>query len=875
MLRALIESPVLAQIEEIHELSGREALGELFEYHVVVPLVHPAALRGREAELLRSPLSILFEDEGEIVARVHGIAREVKIRVAPNRKTGSVELWLVPRMWTLTQTKQSRIFLERSIPEILVEKLAAAGFEEHADFVVALRDRYPTREIVVQYQETDLAFVARLCEHAGITLFFRHESGRDRVFFTDSGDAYEPASVPGGAVRYEPEDDRRAAFEVVQTLRRVPERVLVHDYNYRSPRVALTAAHPTAREVATGSIVEYGDHAKSPDDITRLARIRAEEVSAGQRTVTAKTRQLTLRAGSLFTLEDASGTEQRLLVTRVLVRSHHEGAGGSPEAKAWHNEVTAIPHDMPFRPPRVTPRPRATGLVHAVIDGAIRGPYAEIDERGRYHVRFNYDLDDRPGLRATHPVRMMQPHAGPRYGMHFPLRAGTEVLVGFVEGDPDRPVIVGSVPNPITPSPVEQPNLTHNVLRTGSGNEIVLDDVVSQERIRIHTPLHSTTLQMGHADEPEMGALVSTRASVTVAAGESINEHAPRTTSVAWSAASVIGDTWVTVAGVPSLARAAETGMQDLPNLARERAAIEEDLAKIAARPGRGSKPGGPGATASSEPTGDDARLWSDLDRSLSDAAQRACLSGVRAVAEAADTSIHESLGRRMGDPAGEPASPAAILASPETAALIGRRRTLVFGEEVVSISSASSVALAGRSSVEVKSPGTVEVAGALEALVTSAGTVDVAAGLVRIVGGYYPEKEAPDLDDGTSLGMMARRDLRLTSVDDCVVACAHKNVVATAHTGEMRLRAKKQVAIQGGSVNVSGGYVGVSSGGDIHVKAGGNIGAKAGGDASIEAGGTVTIKGGVVEIEGGTITLKGPVTVLGDLTVSGSINGG
>ena len=873
MHRALIECPALGPVEEIHELTGREALGELFEYCLSVPLAHPAALRGREAELLESPISLLFEDEGEIVSRVHGIAREVKIRVSPNLKTGSVELWLVPRVWVLTQSVQSRIFLDRSIPEILAETLAAAGFEEHSDFVLALQDRYPTREIVVQYRESDLDFLARLCEHVGITLFFRHDSGKDRLFFTDSGDVHEAASVPGGAVRYEPEDDRRAAFEVVETLRRVPGRVLVHDYNYRSPRVALTAALAVGREAARGAVVEYGDHAKSPDEITRLACVRAEEHAAGQRTVTARTRQLALRAGSRFTLEDASGAEQRLLVTRVEVRSHHEGPT-SGEAKAWHNQITAIPEHTPFRPPRRTPRPRVEGLIHAVIDGAIRGPYAEIDDRGRYRVRFNYDVSGRPEMHATHPVRMMQPHAGPRYGMHFPLRAGTEVLIGFVEGDPDRPVIVGAVPNPITPSPVEQANLTHNVLRTGSGNEIVLDDVVEQERIRIHTPRESTTLQMGHADEPEQGALLTTRASVTVAAGQSINQHSPSATTVAWTSASLIGDTSVTVAGIPSLEDVAEKGLHELGNLHARRERIERDLARIAAPPGRreaSPEPEPPPAGAAT----DQGRLWSELDASLSEAARHACLSAVRAAAEAADITVHDSRGRRTGEPAGQPGAPAAITASPETAALIARREALVFGEKVVSVSSTGSVQLAGSSCVEVKSPGTVEIAGALETLVTSAGTVDAAAGLVRIVGGYYPEKEAPELDDGTSVGVMARRDLRLTSVDDCIVACAQKNVVATAHTGEMRLRAEKQVAIRGGSVQVTGGSIALS-GGDVTVRASGDIGAKADGNASLEAGGHVTIKGGgTVMIEGGSIVLKGPVTVLGNLHVEGNITGG
>jgi len=876
MQRALIESPVLGSPREIHWLHGQEALGELFEYHVIIPLEHPTALRGREAELLQHPFTLLFEDGGEIVARVHGITREVKIRVSPNQKTGAAELWIVPRIWTLTQSRQNQIFLDRTLPEIIAEKLTAAGFEEATDFVLALQDRYPAREFVVQYRESDLDFITRLCEHAGVTLFFDHDTGRDRIVFTDGGDAYEAAKIPGGTIRYEPEDDRHAAFEVVETFRRVSERVLVHDYNYRSPQVGLEATARTERPVSQGVLVEYGDHAKTPEEMARVARIRAEEIASRQRAIEAKTRHLVLRAGSLFMLEDAAGTEQRLLVTRLDVRSHHEGnsaLSAVSEEKAWQNHVTAIPANIPFRPARRTPKPRVDGLVHAVIDGAIRGPYAEIDEQGRYRVQFNHDLSGRPGLRATHSIRMMQPHAGPRYGMHFPLRVGTEVLIGFVEGDPDRPVIVGTVPNPVTPSPVEQANRTHNVLRTGSGNEMVLDDVVGQERIRIHTPNQNTTIQLGYIDEPELGALLVTDANITEAAGASINESTVRKVEISQTSSTITGDISVHVAGVPAIKRAVEGGMQCFPAVSAQQDAILADLERIGRDPGAfvGSYTAPPPGEAPSDMYG----IWSDLGESLADAAREACMAAVRSIAETSDTNLQESIGRRQGEPLGQPDAPALVHASSETAALVGRSRTLVYGERTATVSSFGTVSLVGGKTAELKSPGTVEVAGANETLVTSAGTLDLASRLFRVVAGYYPEKEAPDLDDGTSIGVMARRDIRLTSIEHCIHLCAHKDLNAAAHSGSMRMKAQKQVSIQGGSVSVSGGWVSINSGGDVIVKAGANLKAAAGADVSIEAGGTATIKGATVIIEGGTITLNGPVTVNGDLTVTGALNGG
>jgi type VI secretion system secreted protein VgrG len=873
MYRALIQSPVLGGPQEIAELHGAEALGELFEYHVTVPLPDPGAVRGREAALLEGPFTVTFQHDGEIVSELHAIASEARVRVTPNARTGSLELTLVPRLWKATQNRATQIFLDRSVPDILVEKLSALGLELGTDFVLALRERYPLREFVVQYQESDHAFVARLCEHVGVTLFFRHDTGRDVAVFADATEVYEPMEASGGVIHHVQDEGKRDAYEVVETFRRAPDRVLVHDYNYRAPQVELLSQRATEVAVGKGGLVEYGVHAKTPDEALALSRVRAEEAAWPQHLVQGRTRELGLRAGATFTLVDGSGAESRLLVTRLVTRSHHPGTSGG-EALGWHNDFTAIAATVRFRPPRATPRPRVDGLLHAVIDGATRGPYAEIDEQGRYRVRFRYDLGGRPDMKATHAIRMLQPHAGARYGMHFPLRAGTEVLVGFVEGDPDRPLIVGAVPNPVTPSPVELTNAPQNVLRTGGGNEMVIDDTVDQERIRVHTPKEDTTLQLGEDEEPEVGALLVTDANITSASGLTINESTRQRTTMAATSAAILADTAVVVAGSPALARAAEGDMQDLATVSAEHAAILADLARLARPAGARADVDVEEAARGDDPADADA-LWSDLGGSLADAARTTAIAAVRVAAEAADTSLQDSVGRRQGEPLGQPDAPAVVQLSPETAALIGRNQTVVYGERAAVLVAHDTASVVGGATAELKSPGTVEIAGGAETLLTSAGTLDLASSLLRVVAGYYPEKEAPELDEGTSIGVLGRRDLRFTSIEDCILICAHKSLVASAHTGDMRLRAQKLVSIQGGSVSVSGGTVTVTSGGDVIIKACGDLLATAGADATIEAGGTATLKGATVVIEGGSITLNGPVTVNGDLTVNGSLSGG
>src|SRR5690606_3629366 len=132
--------------------------------------------------------------------------------------------------------------------------------------------------------------------------------------------------------------------------------------------------------------------------------------------------------------------------------------------------------------------------------------YAELDAEGRYRVRFLFDTAERGEGQASKPVRMAQPHSGAGYGMHFPLRPGVEVALTCVDGDPDRPMISGTVPNPSTASPVAGGNNARNIIRTGGGNEINIADEDGAHRIKMTTPHADTIFQLGAPNEPSTGA---------------------------------------------------------------------------------------------------------------------------------------------------------------------------------------------------------------------------------------------------------------------------------------------------------------------------------------------------------------------------------
>jgi type VI secretion system secreted protein VgrG len=182
-------------------------------------------------------------------------------------------------------------------------------------------------------------------------------------------------------------------------------------------------------------------------------------------------------------------------------------AGETPE---YRNEFRAIKADVVFRPERRTPKPRIVGSINARIDAAGAGDYAEIDDQGRYKVQLPFDISGRKDAKASRYLRMAQPYAGADMGMHFPLHKGTEVILTHVDGDPDRPIIAAAVPNAETTGPVTGGNQTQCAIKTGGGNQIVIEDSDGNQRIKMSTPHGGTVLQLGSPNLPGAGFALQT-----------------------------------------------------------------------------------------------------------------------------------------------------------------------------------------------------------------------------------------------------------------------------------------------------------------------------------------------------------------------------
>lgn len=833
---------------DVRDLDGTEALNELFAYRVAITLRDETAVEERAEQLLEQSVTLRFMNGESEARRVNGIVSELTAKRHLESGLSHLELTVVPRAWQLGQRFGAELFLNKSVPEVLADKLRGIGLAENEDFVFALHGQYPVRELIAQYEETDLAFFQRWCEHEGIVVFYDHRGERDVMVLTDVRNSFSPIAQPVIMHRSRRED--ASAYDVQTTLRRLPAEALVHDYNYRVPRLPLDRTEAVARPVSRGTWVEFGAHTKTPEETKRIAAVRAELEAAKHRVVTGRTTELSMRAGGTFVLRDDASHDRGLLVTRLHCRAH----AAEDQTKNWDNAFEAIDDGVMFRPERVTPRPRVSGLLNATVDGKIKGHYAELDDMGRYHVRLSLDRSNRTDLTASHPVRMMQPHSGSYYGMHFPLRPGAEVLIGFVDGNPDRPVIVGAAPNPETWSPVSRPNQTQNVLRTGSNNEMVIEDEHGTERIRIHTPKHRTTVQLGAIEEPEEGALTTTEASISAASRISNNVATRRRTLMAETSSTLLGDSAFVLAGLRDLVRAAQTGLEQPGALGLD--ALGADLSRFAMSP-RQRREGEHEVSEEerSAAQGGAGGLWSGIGSALHDSARGAALSAVRTLAEATDQVTQASIGRSQGEPVGAPATPAFVAGGEQTAALFSRDSTLVYGDRLAALSSFDTATLSGGEHAAVTSPKSAEIAGGERTFVTSAGELDMQANTIRMTGGYYPNDVSLPLDEGTSFGVMSRRDLRILSVEDCILVCAKKNLVQSAHDGDVRVTAGQLITLEGAEIKGKAQKIQMQSG-----------------SHSISSGG-VTITASKVTIKAADIKLEGDVHITRSLTVDGEID--
>jgi len=430
---------------------------------------------------------------------------------------------VVPKVWLLTRRAQCRIFQQKSVPDILKEVLN--GFD--CDF--RLRGQYEHREYCVQYRETDFNFASRLMEEEGIHFFFKHSKSGHKMIIADTSLAH--FDVPGlTKAKYDvveggsPQGDHIFEWRKSQELR--ASKYSLWDHSFQQPTKNLEAKENILESVRAGSVSHQlkvqsidpleiydfpGGYALrfdgiSPDggeqpgrlqkileDNKRTVKLRMEAEALQSLTIQGTSGCRNLVAGHKFTLQrhfDADGDY-------ILVSVTHEASMGSPYRTGenggdlkYSNNFTCIPFQLPYRPQRRTPKPVVQGVQNAVVTGP---PGEEIftDKYGRVKVQFYWDRQGKKDANSSCWLRVSTYWAGTKWGAMQVPRIGQEVIIAFVEGNPDEPVIVGSVFNPETMPPYGPgkgviSGLKSNTHKGKGYNEMSMDDTAGKEKITIH-----------------------------------------------------------------------------------------------------------------------------------------------------------------------------------------------------------------------------------------------------------------------------------------------------------------------------------------------------------------------------------------------------
>ncbi len=503
-----LSSAALPDGHRVVGFHGTEALSSLYKLTIDVLVARDADLDMDKVVGERLTLTIDRADDRPPL-RWHGVIASFELEHELDG-AGVYTLVLVPALWQLTLAHHSRIFVEETTPKILAAVFKDGGLDT-GDFELRLSGTYKPLEHVCQYEETDFAFASRWMEREGLYYFFEQGDDREKLIVTDNL-AFHQELLPG-ALRYVPQAlGAVGAFtrgEAVQywkvTQSQSSAAVKLKDYDYHRPDLDVSGAASIAPR-GKGEVRLYGENFTAPDEGKRLATARAQMMAASRRVFDAAGTTLYLRPGYLFALDEhpRPAFNARYLLTAVTHSANQAAHSlglqdllGYDSDQFYTCTFTAIPASVQFRADRVTPRPRVESTVSAVVDGPADSEYAQIDKHGRYKVKVKFDEGDLADGRASTFVRMLQPHGGSSEGFHFPLRKGAEVLLVFLGGDPDRPVIAGVAPNAQKPSVVTAENHTKNVIHTGGHNHLEMEDGGGRQHVKISTPTEDTHIHMG------------------------------------------------------------------------------------------------------------------------------------------------------------------------------------------------------------------------------------------------------------------------------------------------------------------------------------------------------------------------------------------
>ena len=460
-------------------LAGDEAVGELFLFHLEL---ESSRVDIDFAAVVGKPATAALTLAGGALRHVSGVVtRFTQTGGTPGGATYRAELR--PWLWWLTLEVDARIFQQQSAPDIICGLFREFGFSA---FRNALTGTHAAREFCVQYNESAFDFISRLMEEEGIFYYFEHGADSHTLVLVD--DAQDSAAIPGqAAVRYQQtgisRDDFDLVFRCEAERSAVPGKFAAGDYNFETPAAALGAS--AEGRTAGRRVYEYpGGYAVKADG-DALAKLRMQALETGREAIRGDSSCRAFTPGYQFTL--AGHPRADLNVAYVLRRVAHAASH-----EAYSNSFEAFPLSLPFRSPRRTVKARIAGSQTATVVGK-SGEEIWTDQYGRVKVQFHWDQRGKNDENSSCWIRVAQSWAGQGWGAFFLPRVGQEVIVSFLDGDPERPLVTGAVYNATQTVPDALPaNQTRSLIRSnstkggGGANELRFEDKKDSEELYLH-----------------------------------------------------------------------------------------------------------------------------------------------------------------------------------------------------------------------------------------------------------------------------------------------------------------------------------------------------------------------------------------------------
>ena len=498
-----LTTPLGRDVLLLAELRGHESVSRLFRFHLdlfteTVPIDF--------TKIIGQSVTISVKQSDNTPRYFNGIVSHFAQSGADKTFT-HYQMQVVPWTWKLTRHADCRIFHNKNVKEIIEQVFKDAGL---TDYKFSLNGTYSPMEYCVQYRETGFNFISRLMEHHGIFYFFKHEMGKHTMVIADDASAHDECPgqktagynlVSGGL----DEDDVINSWSIGQNIR--SGKYSLTDFNFKTPSTDLSATEPTIVSVGGNSsfeIFDYPGEYAAASDGTAFAKLRMQEEEASHLVANGSSVCRAFTTGYKLSLKDHY--QDSMNTSYVLTEVQHiasVGGGYTTEGGSgdhYSNHFTCIPATVPFRPARLTPKPFVQGPQTAIVigksdykdssgdDGGGDGEEIWVDNFGRVVVKFPWD---RAGACSCR-VRVSQAWAGEGWGGMTIPRVGQEVIVSFLEGDPDRPIITGRVYNANQTVPYTLPDYqtrTTFMTRSSKGggadnyNELRFEDKKGSEQI--------------------------------------------------------------------------------------------------------------------------------------------------------------------------------------------------------------------------------------------------------------------------------------------------------------------------------------------------------------------------------------------------------